>query len=115
MYKSLGLAILIMLGLLTVGCGNSNSNSGNVNGTWTAKLTNPDGSPAFLGLRYQVLSLVLIAGNLRLEACRPTVLSVAQAASTGSRFWPKCRRSATPSMKRYMMSEPDRSRAAKAW
>jgi hypothetical protein len=47
MYKSFGLAILILLGLLTTGCGSSNSNSSNVNGTWTANLTNPDGSHAF--------------------------------------------------------------------
>src|ERR1700685_2566992 len=31
---------------LRTGCG-SNSNSENINGTWTANLTNPDGSPAF--------------------------------------------------------------------
>jgi hypothetical protein len=48
MYKSLGLMILLLLALLTTGCGSSsNSNSGNINGTWTASLTNPDNSPAF--------------------------------------------------------------------
>jgi hypothetical protein len=45
-FGSFGLIIALLLGLLTVGCG-SNSNSGNINGTWTANLTNPDGTPAF--------------------------------------------------------------------
>jgi hypothetical protein len=46
--KSLGMILLLSLGLATVGCGNgNNSNSGNINGTWTANLTNTDGSPAF--------------------------------------------------------------------
>jgi hypothetical protein len=47
MYKPFGLMILLLLGLLTTGCGSSNSNSNNINGTWTANLTNPNGSPAF--------------------------------------------------------------------
>jgi|SRR5450755_60742 hypothetical protein len=42
------LAILLGLVLILGGCGNSNSaNSGNVNGNWTATLTNPDSTPAF--------------------------------------------------------------------
>jgi hypothetical protein len=47
MYKSFGVIMLLLLGFFTTGCGSSNSNSGNINGTWTANLTNPDGSPAF--------------------------------------------------------------------
>ncbi len=49
MYKTLGMMILLLLPALgATGCGNSNgSNSGNINGTWTANLTNPDNSPAF--------------------------------------------------------------------
>lgn len=44
-----GTVILFALALALFGCGsssNSNSNN-NINGTWTANLTNPDGSPAF--------------------------------------------------------------------
>jgi hypothetical protein len=42
------LAILLGLALVLGGCGNSNStNSGNINGNWTATLTNPDSTPAF--------------------------------------------------------------------
>ena len=48
MCKSFGLMILLLLGLITTGCSNSsNSSNGNINGTWTATLTNPDGSPAY--------------------------------------------------------------------
>lgn len=48
MYKSFGMIVLLLLGLATSGCGSSsNSSSGNINGTWSANLTNPDGSPAF--------------------------------------------------------------------
>lgn len=43
MYK-FALTTLLALGLTLTGCGKS---SGNVNGTWTATLTNPDSSPAF--------------------------------------------------------------------
>lgn len=42
------LAILLGLALVCGGCGTSNStNSGNINGTWSAALTNTDNSPAF--------------------------------------------------------------------
>jgi hypothetical protein len=42
------LTILLGLVLILGGCGNSNStNSGDVNGNWTATLTNPDSTPAF--------------------------------------------------------------------
>ncbi len=48
MYRSLGIILLLSLGLVTIGCGSSNnSNSGNINGAWTANLTNTDNSPAF--------------------------------------------------------------------
>jgi hypothetical protein len=48
MYKTLGMMVLLLLTLGAIGCGNSNgSNSGNINGTWTASLTNTDNSPAF--------------------------------------------------------------------
>lgn len=46
MYKSFGMIVLLLLGLATTGC-SSNTNSGTINGTWTANLTNADGSPAF--------------------------------------------------------------------
>lgn len=42
------LAILLGLTLVLGGCGNSNStNSGNINGNWSAMLTNTDSTPAF--------------------------------------------------------------------
>jgi hypothetical protein len=43
-------ATLLGLALVLGGCGNSNSTnstSGNVNGNWTATLSNPDSTPAF--------------------------------------------------------------------
>ncbi len=42
------IAVLLGLTLVLSGCGTNNSNnSGNINGTWSAKLTNPDSTPAF--------------------------------------------------------------------
>jgi hypothetical protein len=42
------LAILLGLALVLGGCGNSNSTtSGNINGNWSATLTNTDSTPAF--------------------------------------------------------------------
>lgn len=42
------LAILLGLALVLGGCGNDNStNPGNINGTWSATLTNTDSTPAF--------------------------------------------------------------------
>ncbi len=37
--------LILFSTMLLAACGGGNS--GNVNGTWTASLTNPDGSPAF--------------------------------------------------------------------
>ena len=45
--KQFGVVLLIALGLFLVGCGGGNSTTGNINGNWTATLTNTDGSPAF--------------------------------------------------------------------
>lgn len=46
--KPLGIVALLALGLILSGCGTSNaSGSGNVNGNWSAALTNSDGTPAF--------------------------------------------------------------------
>lgn len=45
--KQSAIALLLSLVLTLAGCGGGNSNTGNINGTWTATLTNPDGSPAF--------------------------------------------------------------------
>jgi hypothetical protein len=48
MKQFLGIVIFLSLTLAGVGCGSSsNSNSDNINGSWTANLSNPDGSPAF--------------------------------------------------------------------
>ena len=45
--KKLAVALLLGVGLVLAGCG-SNSKSGNINGTWSAVLTNSsDGSQAF--------------------------------------------------------------------
>jgi len=45
--KHLGLAALTILASLLIACGGSSSNNTNVNGNWTASLTNVDGTPAF--------------------------------------------------------------------
>jgi hypothetical protein len=45
-WKKTGLAILLTLMLLLAGCGNG-SNGGTINGSWTAALTNTNGSEAF--------------------------------------------------------------------
>src|SRR3979411_1802776 len=46
--KKLAVALLLAAGLVLVGCGSNNSNSSNINGKWTAVLTNSsDGSQAF--------------------------------------------------------------------
>jgi len=44
--KTTGIAVLLAFIFLLAACGNG-SNGGNINGSWTASLTNPDGSPAF--------------------------------------------------------------------
>ncbi|MGH9528648.1 MAG: hypothetical protein ACRD2S_01875 [Terriglobales bacterium] len=38
--KAVGISLVVLLGLMLGGCGNS-SNSGNINGNWTASLTDP--------------------------------------------------------------------------
>jgi hypothetical protein len=46
--KKLAVALLLAAGLVLVGCGSNNSNSSNINGNWSAVLTNSsDGSQAF--------------------------------------------------------------------
>jgi hypothetical protein len=50
MRKATGIVILLFLGLTISGCGSSNASGltpGNINGTWMATLTNPDGSIAY--------------------------------------------------------------------
>jgi hypothetical protein len=37
---------------------------------------NKDGSPTLMGIRFKVLSLVLLAGNMRLEGCRDSIKDV---------------------------------------
>jgi len=45
----LGVLFLIAMEMITAGCGSSSSNgsSGNINGNWSASLTNADGTPAY--------------------------------------------------------------------
>jgi hypothetical protein len=46
--KVFGIVTLLAVGLLLIACGGgSNNNPNNINGNWTATLTNPDGTPAF--------------------------------------------------------------------
>lgn len=46
--KWFGIPLLISLGLVLSGCGGGDSTTpGNINGNWTATLTNTDGTPAF--------------------------------------------------------------------
>jgi hypothetical protein len=42
--KTLSIALFVGLGLLLVGCGNDRATSGNINGNWTASLTDTGGS-----------------------------------------------------------------------
>jgi len=44
--KFIGLVCVLMLGAVLSGCGGGNS-SGNINGNWSAMLTNTDGTTAF--------------------------------------------------------------------
>jgi hypothetical protein len=47
MYR-FALTVLIAAGMVLAGCGSgSNHNSGNINGNWTASLTDTNGSPVF--------------------------------------------------------------------
>jgi hypothetical protein len=45
--KQIAVALVLALGLMLGACGGGGATSGNVNGNWTATLTNPDGTPAF--------------------------------------------------------------------
>jgi hypothetical protein len=45
--KFIGVTCVLMLGVVLSACGGGGNSSGNINGTWTATLTNSDGSPAF--------------------------------------------------------------------
>ncbi len=42
--------------------------------------SNPHGTPTLLGLRYKLLSLLLIAGNLKLSELKPIVIDIAKTA-----------------------------------
>ena len=44
--KQFALALLLMAGIITVGCG-SNSSNANINGTWKATLTDSSNNPVF--------------------------------------------------------------------
>ena len=44
--KQFAIAIMLVAGLMTVGCG-SNSSNGNINGTWKATLTDSSNNPVF--------------------------------------------------------------------
>jgi hypothetical protein len=45
MLRQFGIAAILVMGFVLAGCGNNGS--GNINGNWTATLTNPDTTPAF--------------------------------------------------------------------
>ncbi len=45
--KSLAWTLLLGLGLASAGCGSSNNKSGNINGNWTATLTDTSGAQMF--------------------------------------------------------------------
>ena len=45
--RRFGIVLLLALGLLLAACGGGNSSPGNINGSWTATLTDTDSSPAF--------------------------------------------------------------------
>ena len=45
MHKSIGVFVLIALGLAMVGCGSNGSNSTNINGNWSASMTSSPSGP----------------------------------------------------------------------
>lgn len=45
--KTFAVAMLLVAGLALTGCGSSNNHSGNINGNWTAALTDLGGNPVF--------------------------------------------------------------------
>lgn len=47
MHKFSRMVVLLLLGLSMAGCGSNGPQSGNINGTWSASLTNADGSTAY--------------------------------------------------------------------
>jgi hypothetical protein len=47
-HKSIGMIVLLLVGLMMVGCSSSGSNSGNINGNWSASLSStPTGPPIY--------------------------------------------------------------------
>ena len=44
--QKLAVGVLVAMGLVLIGCGMSNGNSGNINGNWTATLTDTNNNPA---------------------------------------------------------------------
>ena len=46
MFK-VALAVVLVAGLALAGCGSQSHNSGNINGKWTATLTDSNGNPMF--------------------------------------------------------------------
>ena len=45
--KKFAVGVLLSAGLVLAGCGSGNNNSGNVNGNWTAALTDSNNNPVF--------------------------------------------------------------------
>jgi hypothetical protein len=45
--KTVAVAVLLVVGLMTTGCGSNSNNAGNVSGTWNAMLTDTNQSQVF--------------------------------------------------------------------
>lgn len=77
--KQLGIAMLLVLGLMLSACGSgsSTSSNSNLNGNWTAALSNPDGTPAFAFTTslLQNSGTVVSVTNLRFTTATPCFAS----------------------------------------
>ena len=71
--RQFAIVTISMLALLLGGCGSGGNNSTNVNGTWTAMLTNSDGTPAlsFTTALSQSNSTVVTGTSLSFSTATP--------------------------------------------
>jgi hypothetical protein len=67
--QKLAVAILLAVGLVLVGCGTSN-NSGNINGNWTATLTDTNKAQA-LSFTTSIAQITTDLGALRISTSPP--------------------------------------------
>jgi hypothetical protein len=84
--KKFAVGVLLSAGLVLAGCGSGNNNSGNVNGNWTAALTDSNNNPVFAFSTSLVASnngSSLTISNLTFTTNDPSC-SITEATETGS-------------------------------